>query len=158
MSLNFYFHMIFRNIFFIVFCSLISIVHAVPSCSITTTTLAFGSIDPLSSSQISSTASIALNCTGGPVSYSIGLSKGNGTITQRKMLSGSNSLQYNIFSSSAYTTVVGDDTSGSQLITGSFSTDPSSATHTLYGRISSASLFATFPGTYTDTIVVTLSY
>ena len=150
--------MIFRNIFFIVFCSLASIVHAVPSCSMATTALAFGSIDSLSSSQISSTASITLNCTGGSVSYSLGLSNGHGTIAQRKMLSGSNYLQYNIFSSSAYTTIVGDGTSGSQPITGSFSTDPASATHTLYGRISSAGLFATFAGTYTDTIVVTLTY
>ncbi len=147
-----------KIIFYLFFVFFVSEIQAAPSCGMTTTGLAFGNINPLSPSQPSSTASITLNCTGGPVSYVISLSKGNGAFTQRTMLSGSNSLNYNIYTSSAYTTIVGDGTSSSLTINGSFATDPASATHTLYGRISNLNLWSTFAGAYTDNIAVTVTY
>jgi spore coat protein U-like protein len=121
---------------------------AVVSCSISSPGLFFGAINPLTTAEVSSIGSINLNCTGGPVTYSISFSQGNGSMAQRVMKSGANILNYNLYTSSAYTSVLGDGTAGSLTINGSSVTDPTIVTYAVYGKIPNVGLSSTVAGDF----------
>ncbi len=86
------------------------------------------------------------------VSYTIGLGPGAGTVAQRKMTSGANGLNYNLYTDAAHGTVW-----GASSVSGSTSGVTGNASHTVYGRIP-ASQTTVVPGTYADTIVVTVTF
>ena len=127
-------------------------------CSISSPGLFFGAINPLSYGEVSSIGTINLSCTGGPVTYSIKLSKGNGSIKKREMQSGSNSLKYNLYSSNSYSSILGDGTAGSLEISGSSTTDSMATTYYVYGKISDIDLSTTVSGTYNDSVSMTIIY
>ena len=91
------------------------------------------------------------------VSLSAGLS---GSYATRKMFSGVNILNYNIFWSTAYNQIMGDGSGGS--FAGSAGPFPVAAggsnvsTGTMYGLIPASQDVA--PGSYSDVIVVTVTY
>jgi spore coat protein U-like protein len=127
-------------------------------CGISSTGMLFGAINPLSSAEVSSIGEINLSCLGGPVSYTIKLSQGNGTMLQRLMKSGSNNLKYNIYTSNSYSTILGDGTAGSQAINGASTTDIYAATYFAFGKVSNIGLSGTVSGAYTDSISLTVIY
>ena len=136
----------------------VSISEAAVSCGISSTGLFFGSINPLSVEYINSTSTINLSCAGGPVSYTVKLTSGYGTILQRLMKNGSNVLKYNLYTSNSYSTILGDGTAGSETINGTSVTDSMDVFYIAYGRISKTGLSSTVAGTYTDSISVTVVY
>lgn len=88
--------------------------------------------------------------------YNIGLDAGTGTgatVAVRKMTSGANAVNYSLYSDSGHTTVWGN-TVGTNTVaaTGNGSTQ----SYTVYGRVTAQTTPA--PGTYTDTITVTVTY
>lgn len=131
---------------------------ATVSCDLTSTGLLFGLINPLSSVEINSFGTININCTGGPVSYTIQLSKGNGTISQRIMKSGTNELKYNLYTSNAHNAVLGDGTAGSLVIQGVSDADTITASYYAYGNVSNIGLASTVAGAYSDNISVMITY
>ena len=135
-----------------------TISEAAVSCSISSPGLFFGAINPLSSAEVSSIGAINLNCTGGPVTYTIKLSQGNGSMMQRVMKSGTNNLKYNLYTSNSYSTVLGDGTVGSLAISGSSGTNTMAASYSVYGKISNIGLSSTVTGAYKDNISVTIIY
>jgi spore coat protein U-like protein len=128
------------------------------SCTLGSTGLFFGLINPLSSVEIAGVGALNLNCMGGPVAYTITLSQGNGTMVQRMMKSGLNGLKYNLYTSNTHVTILGDGTAGSLPITGLSSSDSLSVAYVLYGKVSNVGLSNTVAGTYTDHIAVTITY
>jgi spore coat protein U-like protein len=120
--------------------------------------LAFGNYAPLSALVTDSTSTITvqarliLGLLPTAVSYTIGLGTGAGTVAQRKMTSGTHGLNYNLYTDAARGTVWG---AGS--VSGSTSGVTGNASHTVYGRIP-ASQTTVVPGTYADTITVTLTF
>jgi spore coat protein U-like protein len=125
------------------------------TCAVSTTGLAFGTYDPNQGTDLNQTATISTNCTTG-IPYDIGLDAGMGagaTVTSRLMTSGANTLAYGLYSDAAYTTnwgnTVGTDTVAA---TGT----GAAQTTTVYGKITAGTPAAT--GSYTDTVVVTISY
>ena len=116
------------------------------------TTMAFGNY---TGAQINQPNTISFQCTAGD-SLVFALNSGNtGTFTNRVMVNGSNNLNYNIYTSSALTTVWGDGT-------GSTATVASTATGavqnlTAYGSVS-ANQMSVPAGNYLDSITVTLIY
>lgn len=130
---------------------------AAVSCGISASGLHFGVIDPLSPAEVSSIGEIKLTCSGGPISYTIKLSQGNGSMVQRLMKSGLNNLKYNLYTSNLYSTVLGDGTAGSQAINGS-AADITAATYFAFGKVSNIGLPGTVAGAYTDNISVTVIY
>jgi spore coat protein U-like protein len=131
---------------------------AAVSCSVSSPGLFFGAINPLSSAEVSSIGAININCTGGPVTYTIKLSQGNGSMMQRLMKSGTNNLKYNLYTSNSYSTILGDGTAGSLAINGSSATDVTADTYSIYGKISNIGLSSTVAGTYNDSVSVTIIY
>ena len=118
------------------------------ACSVSTTAVDFGSRGLLTS-NVDVTGGVSVLCTSGLI-YKVSLGAGsNGTIAQRKMASGSSTLDYNLYANSARTTVW-----GTQTITGTGT--GSAQTHTVYARLSAQA--SPEPGTYTDSVVVTVEY
>ena len=135
------------------------------SCTVTTTPVNFGAYAPLSGLNRDATGNVAVTCTivlALLQGYTIDLGTGNSTSFQpRQMSSGSNRLNYNLYTSSAYTSIWGDGTNSTSSVAG----DPSllkllsttTVNHPVYGRIP-ANQKALPVGSYSDPVVVTITY
>lgn len=122
------------------------------SCTVSTTSVAFGSQTFLVTSPSDSTGSITVGCDA-ITAYSIGILGGfTGTLT-RAMRSGSNQLGYNLFTDSTRTIVWGDGTAGSARVSSSGTTG---ATHTVYGRIPAKQNVPA--GSYSDSLIVRVEF
>jgi len=119
-----------------------------------TSTLDFGSQGVLTA-NVDQTSTIQVQCTN-TTPYNVGLDAGTGTgatVAVRKLTSGGATVNYTIYSDSGRTTVWGN----------TVATDTVAATgngaaqsYTVYGRVPAQTTPA--PGTYTDTVTVTVTY
>jgi spore coat protein U-like protein len=133
------------------------------ACSVSATAVSFGSYDPLSPLNTDATGTVTVTCSGllnVLVSYEVLLSRGGaGSYTPRRMASGGNTLDYNLYTNITRSTIWGDNTGGSSRVTGSMLVQllvPTSNLHTVYGRIPAQQNVAA--GLYADTITVTVNY
>jgi spore coat protein U-like protein len=136
------------------------------NCTVSAGGIAFGIYNPLSAAPNASTGTLRVTCNGSGsgstnVTVNVSLSTGlSGNYTTRKMLSGSNALNYNIYWSAAYAQIMGDGSGGSFAGNAGpftvFAGSSNYATGTMYGRIPASQDVA--PGVYADTIVVTVTY
>ena len=132
------------------------------SCSVSATAMSFGAYDPTSATARDSTGTVTVTCTatlGISASWDILLSTGSsGSFSPRRLFSGGSSLQYNLYTSSGRTQVWGDGTAGTGKVSDSHPllVGTSQYSYTTYGRIPALQDLA--PGTYTDTITVTVNY
>ena len=135
-------------------------------CSLTVTALNFGAYNPFQTTPNQVNGTISATCsllTGNAATvtlldtFSTGSSNSYAT---RTLVSGASTLNYNIYKDAAYTQIRGNGTGGS--LTGSATlnlttTNPvQSVSGTIYGQIPAGQNVA--PGTYTDTMVVTLTF
>jgi spore coat protein U-like protein len=121
------------------------------TCTVTDGALAFGSQAASAlSSNVDAAGSFGVNCTSN-APYSMTLDDGaNVTGTQRRMISGSNYLNYDIYSDSGRTSAW----RGTAAVSGTG--NGSTQTVNVYGRIPSGQTVPT--GAYTDTVQITVSY
>lgn len=126
------------------------------SCqSLSATNLAFGTYDPTSASDKTATSTISVACTTGTVpsiAFSAGTTTGAST-EQRLLANGSNTMNYNIYTSNAYTQVL--DSTHKLSVTGTGLGN--SVTATAYGKIPKNQLDVV-TGSYSDSITVTVTY
>lgn len=127
------------------------------ACTIGTVTgVAFGTYDVFAPSDVTSTGSLSYTCTSVPGTITIGLSTGNATsFTPRLLLSGTNSLAYNLYLDASTSIIWGDGTGGTSLY-GPLTPTASATTVTIYGRI--PALQNASVGTYADTITATITF
>jgi spore coat protein U-like protein len=143
--------------------------HAAADCSITAVSVNFGAYDPVVTSPDDSVGTVTVACrhiSGGAqrINYSVTLSNGMyGTSpSTRKLAAGSGRLGYNVFTDPARTQVWGNGTGGTVIASGSMTVGPGVGNgtktflHTVYGRI--PQLQDAVPGTYNDTMVLTLTF
>jgi spore coat protein U-like protein len=107
------------------------------------------------STNVDQTSTIQVTCTN-TTPYNIGLDAGTGTgatVTTRKMTSGGATVNYTLYSDSGRTSVWGT-TIGTNTVTGTG--NGTGQNYTVYGRVPSQTTPA--PGTYTDTVTVTVTY
>lgn len=142
-----------RPIVSLALCGLMIKTAIVHGCTVTATGFQFGMIDPLIVTDHASTSTITVTCPS-LTAYAISLSQGMGTFSQRQMTSGSNILNYNLYTSSLYTSIWGDGTGATSTVSGN--ADSSGSTQTVYGR--SPHQPTAVPGGYSDSIVVTVTY
>ncbi len=136
------------------------------SCTVNTSTtgtttnavLNFGTITSMAANIDASTSStggskVTVLCSNG-TAWTIAMNSGNNVSgTQRRMTGGSSEyVPYNLYSDSARTTAIGINTTA---LSGTGSGALQS--YDIYGRIPAGSTLAT-PGTYTDTVTMTLTY
>ncbi len=124
------------------------------TCNVSAANINFGSAGVLSA-NIDSTGTVTPQCTNS-TPYNIGLNAGTATgatVTTRKMTNGATTVSYSLYRNAGMTTnwgnTVGTDTVGG---TGT----GNNQSYTVYGQVPVQSTPA--PGTYTDTIIVTVTY
>lgn len=138
------------------------------SCGVSASPVAFGNYTSPGGSQLDSTGTISVTCTPSLIllacstSYTIALSSGSGSYSQRRMASGGNLLNYNLYTDSTRSTVWGDGNSAAA-VPGTISTSilslvclPGTRNTTVYGRVPGSQNVGT--GIYADTIVVTVTF
>ena len=123
------------------------------ACTVTATNFQFGAINPLIVTDHESTSTVTVTCPS-LTPYAISLSPGIGTYGQRQMTSGSNTLNYNLYTSSLYNSIWGDGTGSTTTVNGN--ADNNGSNQTIYGRLPHQP--AAVPGSYSDSIVVTVNY
>jgi spore coat protein U-like protein len=131
-----------------------------PRCTASATALGFGSYTP-GNGALTASSNIAVNCTKG-TAYTIALGAGTtsgDSFTQRLMASGTNTLQYNLYTTPTFTAVWGDGTGKTATQAGTGAGTGTASTFKVYGQLpDSAANQAAVPGSYTDTITVTVTY
>ena len=136
------------------------------NCTASAGGIAFGIYNPLSAVANASTGTLKVTCNGSGtgsanVTVNVSLSTGlSGSYATRKIFSGVNALNYNIYWSTAYNQIIGDGSGGSFAGSAGPFVVPAGgsnfATGTLYGLIPASQDVA--PGAYSDVIVVTVTY
>lgn len=126
----------------------------VSGCTVSATTLNFGTVGVLNA-NIDTTGSVSVQCTNG-TPYTVALNGGlTGAIdpTQRKMVAGAQQITYGIYRNAARTQPWGS-TTGIDTVSGTG--DGSAQPITTYGRVPAQITLP--PATYSDTVVVTVTY
>jgi spore coat protein U domain-containing protein, fimbrial subunit CupE1/2/3/6 len=122
------------------------------------TAVAFGSYNAGSPTDTTANGTVTVSC--GLVVESlppltIALSAGtSGSFSTRKLSFGGSNLNYNLFTSPAFTSTWGDGTAGT--VTESYTAGAHSVTLTVYGRLTKSQFVA--PGPYSDSITVTVTF
>ncbi|MGH8854383.1 MAG: Csu type fimbrial protein, partial [Telluria sp.] len=106
----------------------------------------------------SSTVTVTCSGLGVLVSYTIAMGPGNGNYANRKLMSGANFLNYNMYTNIARTVVWGDGSAGTQTVSHSYLIGLGNVTHNynVFGRIPGNQNQPA--GTYTDSVTVTVTY
>ncbi len=121
-------------------------------CTVTASTLGFGSIGLTPTSDTVAQGDIKVTCTGGAAS-NITLSPGaNSTLdTDRKLKSGTNTIGYQLFQDASRTVAWGNTAATGR----TFTATGVEQTFPVYGRITRGTFAA---GSYTDTVTITVTY
>ena len=143
--------------------------HAAADCSITAVSVNFGAYDPVVTAPDDSVGTVTVTCrhisgNAERVNYSVMLSNGmlGTSAATRKMSAGTGRLGYNVFTDPARSQVWGTGTGGTVIAAGAMTVGPGvgngtqTVTHNVYGRI--PQLQDAVPGTYSDTLIVTLTF
>ena len=129
-------------------------------CSAGATGVAFGTYTPLTPVPLASTGTITVQCFVffAAATVTVDLSSGaSGNFVSRTLTSGTNTLSYNLYLNAAHTQVWGDGSGGSLIDTLTLNPGfPTTVTATIYGAVNS--LQDPAPGSYADTITVTVNY
>jgi spore coat protein U-like protein len=138
------------------------------ACSGATTPVAFAAYNVFGAGNVDSTGTVVVTCSkvvGDPsggitVNYEVELGTGSsGNVTQRTMLSGANTLNYNLYTNNARSQLWGNGINAPS-VSASFSlsnaTPSRNRSHTVYGRI--PPLQDATVGLYGDNILVTIQY
>jgi spore coat protein U-like protein len=132
----------------------------VSGCSVSAGPLAFGSYTP-GAGAITGSTTITLRCSNGAL-YAVGLNVGStagASYGTRLLANGASTLQYNLYTSSARTSVWGDGSGSTQIVSGHSLGFTTPITLTVFGQVfDSSANQLTAPGNYSDTILVVLSY
>ena len=129
------------------------------ACTMTTGDLTFGTYDP-TGADVDSTATITSTCTlggGAVITLSQGVNPDTGStdgVPLRQMADGANRLKYHLYGDTDRAGVFGNTTGTGQAVAGT----GVAATTTVYGRIVQTENPTTPPGTYSDSVLVTLTY
>lgn len=133
------------------------------SCSVSATAVNFGTYNPLSGSAAQSTGTVTVDCqvllVGLFVSWTVTLSSGaSGSYVARQLQSGANALSYNLYTNAARTSVWGDGSNGTSVISANpfLVVGSNTVNYTVYGSIPAAQDRPA--GSYTDTLTVTMTY
>lgn len=128
-----------------------------PSCSISATSVSFGTYNVFSSSDLDSTGSVTYRCNAQASNITITLSKGvSSTYNPRVMTKGSELLGYNLYLNAGRTTVWGDGTGGSGIYSRANPPNNNNVTVTIYGRIPAGQDVSA--GSFDDTISATINF
>ena len=135
---------------------------AIPDdCVPTMSGLVFGVYDTINPTFGTTTVSVSCENPSGPAktfNYSLRLSSGPGSYASRSMTGTGDTLSFNLYTSAAYSTIWGDGTAGTGVVTGSISVPGGTTlvdTKVVYGRITAPQ--NVLPGSYATATPITLA-
>jgi spore coat protein U-like protein len=133
-----------------------STAYAAGSCTISTTSVNFGSYNVFTGSATDSTGTVTVDCNGGAHNIVVTLSKGaSASYNPRTMLKGAEALSYNLFSDAARTSIWGDGSGGTFTYTNP--NPPNSPFNlTVYGRVPAGQDVSA--GVYSDTVSAVINF
>jgi spore coat protein U-like protein len=125
----------------------------IPACTVTgTQTVDFG--EGASTGRLDARGSISVRCTQ-DTEFTVALNGGGeGDILNRKMRMGNETIAYQLYTDTSRTTIFGDGTQG--VAPPGIGLNATDVNFPVYGRVDLQALPK--PGTYTDTVIVTVSY
>ncbi len=133
------------------------------TCSVQANPLGFGTYTP-GGGTVTSNSTISVQCTKG-TGFTVALNGGTttgGSIAQRLMVNGANTLQYNLYTNAALGTIFGDGTTGATVAgTGTGVGVANAQTVTVYGQLpdNPTNQAAVASGTaYSDLVTVSVTY
>ena len=132
------------------------------TCTVTATGISFPAYASPGSTNSDGVGDIAVTChadlLAGVSSYTIAINAGSGAFANRKLISGANFLNYNLYTDSTRSIVWGDGTGGTQMVSDSYLIllTPTTRHYTPYGRVPGNQNKPA--GTYIDTVTVTITY
>lgn len=135
------------------------------SCTISATAVAFGTYDPLSGTPLDTTGTVSVTCsTAAPpekVEYEVRFATGQvGSYNPRAMTNGTSQLNYNLYEDAARSTVLGDGTGATVVITEKYNLTPPNPSktvgYTAYGRTFAGQNVSV--GSYQDMITATVEF
>jgi spore coat protein U-like protein len=124
-------------------------------CEVTATDLSFGTYTSQSGTDVQGTTLLRATCTPGST-YNVGLNEGTSagaTVNQRKMVAGTQALNYQLYRESSRTSIWGN-TTGTDTVTGvgtGLAVD-----HTVFGAVPAKQVIPA--GEYSDTITVRIYF
>jgi spore coat protein U-like protein len=126
------------------------------TCSISTTSVVFGSYSVFSTTPVDSTGTVTYRCSGS-ASVSITITRGqSSTFNPRTLAKGTEKLSYGLFLDAARTIIWGDASGGTQTYFNGSAPNNRDVTVTIHGRIPSGQDVAS--GAYTDTVTVVVQF
>jgi spore coat protein U-like protein len=149
------------RLFFSIFLAVTSATAEAVTCTVSASTVAFGTYFPFAALPLDSTGNIRISCLPSgraQVSYDIFLNSGlSGSYSPRKMFQGISPLNYNLYTDSTRTLIWGDGTAGTSIVSDSYQFGGISIRdYPVYGRL--FPLQSVPVGPYSDTITVTVNY
>jgi spore coat protein U-like protein len=131
-------------------------------CTVSATNIAFGNFNPFQVSPINVNGTLTVQCNvllSVAINYTAALSAGGGGgFTPRTMLSGANTLNYNLYTTAGLTNIWGDGTAGtSTVLGGGLCILNCTFTNTIFGQLPAPQPTA-HVGAYTSTITATITY
>ena len=126
-------------------------------CSVSTTSLVFGSYNVFSPAPVDSTGTISYECNGGAKTVLITMTRGQSvTFLPRQLGKATESLTYNLFLDAARTTVWGDFSAGTSARSDVEPPNNHEVAVTIYGRIPAGQDISA--GSYSDTVTVVVNF
>lgn len=130
---------------------------AAGSCTVSVSSIAFGSYDVFVPVPTDSTGTIVLTCNGGARDVAIALGRGQtGTFSGRKLTKAGDALSYNVFLDAARTTIWGDGSGATAMWIEANPPNNKDVSRTMFGRVPATQEVSA--GSYTDTLTVTVNF
>jgi spore coat protein U-like protein len=127
------------------------------ACTISATSVAFGTYDVFQTTPTDSTGTVTFRCSNSDKDIRITISAGSsGSFTQRTLRRGTEGLAYNLFPTAALTFVWGNGTGGTWTYFNHNPQNNRDIVLTIYARIPAEQDVSA--GSYSDSVVVTLEY
>jgi len=131
--------------------------YADPTCTISVTSVNFGTYNVFGGSATDSTGTITIFCNNQAHNISVTLSKGaSSTYNARTMLRGGEALSYNLFRDAARSSIWGDGTGGTSTYTDNNPPNATNITLTVYGRVPAGQDVSA--GSYSDTVAAVINF
>jgi spore coat protein U-like protein len=128
-----------------------------PSCTISTTSVAFGNYNVFTTTPDDSNGTISYRCNSSAVNISISLSDGSSsTFSPRTLRKVGEVLSYNLYLNAARTQIWGNGTGGTSVYTRANPPNNSNVNVTVYGRIPAQQDVSA--GNYSDTVSAVINF
>ena len=127
------------------------------ACTISATSVNFGSYNVFNGSPTDSTGTVTYRCNGSAHNITVGLTQGaSASFNQRQMQKGSESLTYNLFVDASRTNIWGDGTGGTSVYSIANPPNNTNVNLTVYGRVTAGQDVSA--GSFSDTVTAVINF